>query len=315
LEFKIHFARQNLPKVARCQGRIRSENTDFQVDEILGFEPQGEGEHVYLHIRKTGQNTVWVKEQLARKLGVKPQDIGHSGLKDRHAVTTQWLSIYSPVVEPDLSGLDIDGVEVLKNLRHPNKLRPGMHQFNRFRILVSEVINAGDTEHLMKQIGSHGFPNYFGEQRFGHDGNNLHVGWSLLQNRKLRQHKKKSIYLSALRSFLFNQVLTQRIETCSDESTAFDQTGPLWGRGRQNVVPEQKEFELQALKPWQSLYVALEFSGLNQKRRDLYQRPHELTWRWLDQDKLLLDFCLPPGSYATSLLHEIVNWYETNDRS
>ena len=315
MEFKVYFARQHLPHIERCKGRIRSENTDFQVDEILGFDPKGEGEHLYLHIRKTGQNTVWVKEQLARKLGVKPQDIGHSGLKDRHAVTTQWLSIYKPGIDPDLSDLDIDGVEILQNLRHTNKLRPGMHQYNRFRILVSEISDAGDMESLLEQIRSHGFPNYFGEQRFGHDGNNLAIGWSLLQKRKLRQHKKKSIYLSALRSFVFNQVLTVRIEATPDQVFAFDMTGPLWGRGRLDVSPEQNEFELQVLKPWQALCEALEFSGLNQERRELFQRADEMTWEWPQQDKLLLDFCLPPGSYATALLHEIVNWYETNERS
>lgn len=313
MDFQIQFARQHLPHIARCTGRIRAENTDFQVDEILGFEPQGEGEHLYLHIRKTGQNTHWVKELLARKLGVKPQDIGHSGLKDRHAVTTQWLSIYAPGNEPDLSDIDIEGVEILRCLRHTNKLRPGMHQYNRFGILVSGITEAGDTELLLEKIDSHGFPNYFGEQRFGHDGNNLAVGWSLLQKRKLRQHKKKSIYLSALRSFVFNQLLTARIEAAPDDVSAFDMTGPLWGRGRLDVGSEQKEFELQALKPWQPLCEALEFSGLNQERRALFQSAYELTWEWPQKDMLKLDFCLPPGSYATALLHEVVSWRETSE--
>jgi len=298
----------------RPQGYIRTENIHFQVDEILGFEPSGEGEHLYLQIRKNGQNTIWVKEQIARQLGVKPLDIGHSGLKDRHAVTTQWLSIYSPSRQPDLDSIDIEGVDVLQSCWHAHKLRPGMHQANRFRILVTKVSEPQGLDKLLEQMRDHGFPNYFGEQRFGHDGNNLDHGWALLQKRKLRHHKKKAIYLSALRSFLFNQVLSARIAIDQEQASSLDSTGPLWGRGRLGVSEAQDEFERKTLEPWQSLCEALEFSGLNQERRQLFQSAQNLVWSWPKKDQLLLDFSLSPGSFATAFLYELMNCTETDAR-
>ncbi|MFX4228173.1 MAG: tRNA pseudouridine(13) synthase TruD [Porticoccaceae bacterium] len=314
MDFHVDFCRRLQPDVPRPRGLVRAENSHFQVDEILGFDPSGEGEHLYLQIRKNGQNTVWVKQQLARQLGVEPLDIGHSGLKDRHAVTTQWLSIYAPSAEYDPVEIDIEGVEVLQSCRHTHKLRPGTHRANRFRILVTEIVQPQGLDNLLEQIAVQGFPNYFGEQRFGHDGNNLKHGWELLQKRKLKHHKNKSIYLSALRSFLFNKALSARIALDPERTSSFDFTGPLWGRGRSVVNGPQNEFEQSVLEPWRSLCEALEFSGLNQERRQVFQSAGDLVWSWPQNDQLLLDFSLPPGSFATALLYELLNWSETDVR-
>ena len=289
-----------------ASANIRQQNDFFQVDEVLGFDLSGEGEHLYLHIRKEGQNTAWVKEQLAKQLGIHPRDIGHSGLKDRHAITSQWLSIYSPKTEPQLDAVQIPGVEILQSVRHRQKLKPGMHKQNQFQIRLTEF--NGDrvkTEQILTDIKRIGFPNYFGEQRFGRDGGNLPKAWQLLKQRRLGNHKKKSIYLSSLRSFLFNRVLDARVsEGMSAKQNAPD-TGPLWGRGRLNLDEDQTEFELKVLKPWVELCGALEFSGLQQERRPLFTTPEQISWSWLAEDQLQLGFCLPSGSYATSLLREL----------
>lgn len=314
MDFRIEFCRRLQPDTLRPQGLIRAENSHFQVDEILGFDPSGEGEHLYFQIRKDGQNTAWVKQQMATQLGVEFLDIGHSGLKDRHAVTTQWLSVYTPSGEHHPDQIDIEGVEVLQIARHSHKLRPGTHRANRFRILITEISQPQGLDMLLEQISDQGFPNYFGEQRFGHDGNNLKNGWELLQKRKLRHHKKKSIYLSALRSFLFNQVLSARIALGPERASSFDCTGPLWGRGRSPVNGPQCEFERGVLEPWLPLCDALEFSGLNQERRQLFQSVQDLAWSWPQKDQLLLDFSLPPGSFATALLYELLNWSEADTR-
>ena len=293
-----------------AKASIRQKNHHFQVDEVPGFELSGQGEHLYVRLRKDGQNTGWVKEQMAQKLGVKSQDIGHAGLKERHAVTSQWLSIYAPKTEPSINDLSIESVELMELARHRQKLKPGMHAANRFRVRLADMeADRQETDKILETIKSHGFPNYFGDQRFGHQGGNLPKAWQLLSQRKLSRHKKKSIYLSSLRSFLFNRVLHAYIASGNMASIS-DGTGPLWGRGRLNLEACQAEFEIDALKPWQDLCNGLEYAGLKQERRDLLVIPEKLSWQWGSAGEgqswsLQLDFQLPPGAYATSLLREL----------
>ena len=121
-------------------GVIRSLPEDFQVDEQLGFEPEGRGEHLFVLLRKRGENTQWIARQLAELAGIKPVDVNYAGLKDRHAVTTQWFSLWLPgQPDPDLSGLP-DTVSVLKTARHSRKLKRGGHRCNRFVSCSSMVI-------------------------------------------------------------------------------------------------------------------------------------------------------------------------------
>lgn len=287
-------------------GKFRCDPQDFCVDEELGFEPSGEGEHLYIQIEKVGQNTHWVIEELARQLDIPQQLFGRSGIKDRHAVTTQWLSVQCPNTDPDFDGIEIPGVRILQAARHPKKLRPGTHVQNHFRIILRDlVVETDQIENVLSAISEDGFPNFFGEQRFGIDGQNLHRGWKLLSARRLGKHKKKGIYLSALRSYVFNQVLSKRIEGGLFSVDELDQSGPLWGRGRAPVSERQAIYEKTQLDQWEPLLTALEFSGLNQERRPLMATPNSLCWAWLESSTLELQFGLPAGSYATSLLREL----------
>ena len=182
-----------------------------------------------------------------------------------------------------------------------------MHEKNFFRLrLVDIEAEKIDLEDRLNAISTQGFPNYFGDQRFVIDRQNLSRGWTLLSQRKLKHQKKKGVYLSALRSYLFNCVLSRRIEDKqigSDDE--MDMSGPLWGRGRQTVGEKQAEYEHAVLEPWQPLCDALEFSGLKQDRRPLFAVPEQLNWNWLEDRILQIEFFLPAGSYATSLLREL----------
>ena len=315
MEFSLNFQRRYSGKSLPIHACMRSTLQDFQVDEILGFEPDGEGEHIFLQIEKRGQNTLWVKEQVARNLGLELSAIGHAGMKDRHAICCQWLSVHMPAETPNLLTLDIEGVEVLRVARHPKKLRPGNHKGNKFKIRLTDVMpqqadGVAQVEAVLTAIRKEGFPNYFGDQRFGHQGGNLTTGWALLQKRKLQRHRKKSIYLSALRSWLFNRFLDQCLLDwpqgleSSETDESWERSGPLWGRGRPQAVESQREYEYQALKPWQEVCNSLEYSGLQQARRHLLEVPENLVWSWIDSKTLELEFSLGSGAYATSLLRE-----------
>ena len=165
-------------------GIIRQRHDDFVVSEILGFEPGGVGEHVYLEVEKCGVNTSWLAAQFARFCGIRTRDIGYAGRKDRHARTRQWFSCWLPGREdPDWSALVIEGATILRSIRHTHKLKRGRHKGNAFEVLVREVPTSALTDCVVRlgRLREEGFPNYFGEQRFGRSHGNLHRATILLQ--------------------------------------------------------------------------------------------------------------------------------------
>lgn len=320
-------------------GRLRVAPEDFRVDEVLGFTPRGEGSHAYLHIRKTGNNTEWVARQLAKCVGVKLLDIGYAGLKDRNAVTTQWFSVnMAGRSDPDWSVLDAPGITVIAATRHDRKLRRGSLQGNRFELRVRDVV--GDIEALparLTQAAELGIPNYFGEQRFGREGANLHAATALFAGaRRERDRHKRGLYLSAARSYLFNQVLGRRVADGTwNRALAGDvlmlegshsifgvesvdgeierrigerdvhPTGPLWGRGALRVQGEPLRLEREIAAALPALAAGLEDEGMEQERRALRIAVHGLEWQRQGSD-LTLAFRLPAGAYATVLIREVV---------
>jgi tRNA pseudouridine13 synthase len=198
------------------EGQVRLTPEDFQVDEILGFEPDGEGEHLLLQIRKRETNTQWLARQLASFAGVPPRDVSYAGLKDRHAVTTQWYSIrLAGRAEADWRRLESDQIEILRVERHRRKLRPGALKGNRFLLVIRAL--SGRPEKLEEQLGQIrelGMPNYFGEQRFGQDYGNLQHAERLFSGKAgAIDRKLRGLLISSVRSQLFNEVLAARIET------------------------------------------------------------------------------------------------------
>lgn len=299
-EFSLDFP-YSLDQPPHAMG-FRTSPGDFQVTENLGFTPAGEGEHVLFHIRKTGQNTRWVAHQLASFFGVAEGAVGYCGLKDRWAVTTQWFSVHLPG-KYNGSTPAIEGCEILNEDRHTRKLKPGMHRDNIFLIILRGTGKCqADLERRLGIISKQGVPNYFGEQRFGKNANNLFEVKKILSAKRPRfGGKRGGLYLSAARSWLFNQVLANRVLTGSWQ-TCHD--GPLWGRGRPLVEAALALEEQEILGPWSDWCYALEHSGLKQERRTLVLRPAAFQWKW-DDLNLELEFALPPGGYATSLLREL----------
>jgi tRNA pseudouridine13 synthase len=198
-------------------GRVKSSPEDFRVDEIPAYLPQGTGPHLWLRVEKRNRTTRDVSRALARALGVPDREVGHAGMKDRAAVTTQWLSLLSPR-DPDPASLEGDGYRVLECTRHQNKLRTGHLRGNRFTI----VVRRGDLERARacaEALQLRGLPNYFGAQRFGIEGKNADVGRALLLGRMedaevrraARDRFLRRLVLSAWQSRVFNAWLAERL--------------------------------------------------------------------------------------------------------
>lgn len=331
-------ARSN-PAVTGCSATIRSQAEYFQVDEQLPFEPDGEGGHALLHVRKRDANTDWVASQLADFVQVPKLDVGYAGLKDRHAVTTQWFSVkVEGITEPDWSRFEHDDIDIMTVSRHKKKLKRGVLSGNHFKLRLTNI--AGDKaawQTHLEQVAKRGVPNYFAEQRFGHQGNNLAKAQQWFESgKKPKKRPQKSLILSAARSWLFNLVLSQRVEsdnwdqllqgdvmllagtkaslfnaeagdtTLSERLAKLDihPTGPLWGRGQLASQADCAVLEQSTLLEWQDWCDALERQGLTQARRALRLYPTAFNWKWLGED-LELQFFLPAGCYATAVLREL----------
>jgi tRNA pseudouridine13 synthase len=252
---------------------------------------------------------------------VQEKDVGHAGLKDRHAITRQWFSIHLPKGEtPDLTRLQHTEFSVLTQRRHLKKLRPGDLQGNRFRIVLRDVAGDRDAvESNLRAVATQGVPNYFGAQRFGHDGGNVEQGRAMLAREiRVRHPKKKGLYLSAVRSFVFNEVLALRIQQGLWGQTlpgdvmdpAGRPTGPLWGRGRVATTDQAQALENAVAQRHATLCDGMEHAGLDQDRRALVASPADMAWDWPQADQLVLTFSLQAGSYATAVLNEILRTTE-----
>lgn len=317
--------------------RIRVTAEDFQVEELLGFAPDGQGEHLLLWIEKRGVNTAWLGTQLAAWAQVPAASVSWSGMKDRHAVTRQWFSIHLPRrVAPD-DDPAIDGVQVLQRGWHGRKLRRGSHRGNGFVITLRDV--QGDrnaAEAALSRIAGDGVPNAFGEQRFGREAGNLARAraWLAATTPRRLPHEQRGLLLSAARSHLFNRVLAERVRrddwnlgiagdcfqldgsgswfgpeaVIDDELRArvercdIHPTGPLWGAGESPAGADAAAVEEAALQDEAVLRDGLARFDLRQERRALRLRPAGFTWQWLDDDALRLQFDLPRGSFATAVL-------------
>ena len=318
--------------------RLRSTPEDFQVDELHERVPDGSGDHVWLEIRKRGANTDWVARALARLAGVRPVDVGYAGLKDRDAVTTQVFTVHLPGREaPDWSALP-ESVTVLAAHRHRRKLKRGALQGNRFCIVLRDTVgDAAEAEARLQAIARDGVPNYFGDQRFGFGGANVARAEAMFGGRPV-DRATRSILLSAARSHLFNAVLARRVasrqwhqalageiwslagsrawfgpEAFTEalgqrlESGDIHPSGPLWGRGVLPTAEGALALERDVLAPFDVLKAGLVAAGLAQDRRALRLLPAHLQWRWRDAHTLQVGFDLPPGCYATVVLHELAD--------
>jgi tRNA pseudouridine13 synthase len=198
---------------------IRQRPADFLVEEIPAYEPSGQGDHAFVTIRKTGLSTMRAVELLAEALGVDPREAGYGGLKDRHAVTTQTVSL--PFArDRDLEGaaaeVAIEGLEILGATRHGHKLKPGHLRGNRFHITLRDLAPAADRAIIerLEELQHEGVPNAFGPQRFGRDGSNPEraLAWLRGRARPPRKRSLQRLLFSSVQSLLYNRVLARRVD-------------------------------------------------------------------------------------------------------
>ncbi|SDY43648.1 tRNA pseudouridine13 synthase [Lysobacter sp. yr284] len=326
------------------RARIRSAPEDFRVEELPSFAASGSGEHLLLTVEKRGMNTAFAAKRLAQWAGVGEVAIGYAGLKDRHAVTVQRFSVHLPKrVAPELAALESDELRVLEHHWHAKKLPRGALAGNRFVLALREVEGEREAiERRLQAIAADGVPNYFGEQRFGRDGDNVANALAMFAGRRVRR-EQRSLLLSAARSELFNRALAARVgdgswaglrdgagldgevwslagsrsvfgpeawsQALAERLARSDihPSGPLWGRGELRSAGAVRALELAALQDQQALALraGLEAAGLEQERRALRLRAESMQWRWLDDGALELGFVLPAGAYATVVLAEL----------
>jgi tRNA pseudouridine13 synthase len=317
--------------------RFRSTPEDFFVEEIASFQPSGEGEHLLLTVEKRGMNTAFAAKTLAAWAGIAEMGIGYAGMKDRHAVTRQRFTVHFPKrVSPDIGLLESADLHVLEHAWHNRKLSRGALAGNRFVLVLREVRGEREAiEARLQAIRQHGIANYFGEQRFGRDGDNVQAALRMFAGERVRR-EQRSIYLSAARSELFNAVLARRIadgtwntgaegevwmldgtqsvfgpEPFTDDlreraaRQEIHPTGPMWGAGELRTRDRVREIEEAALEPFAELRAGLAKADMKQERRALRVRVNELEWQWLADDVLQLSFRLAPGAYATEVLAEL----------
>lgn len=319
-------------------GRIKTQPEDFEVEEIPAYLPSGQGEHLFLWIEKRGMGAEYFIRQVARRLDLPPSEVGTAGLKDRHAVTRQWVSVPS-AAEPRLGQLDGDGIRLLNVSRHGNKLKPGHLHGNRFRILVREVVAdpASRLPPLIDQVRREGLANFYGPQRFGRDGETVLLGLALLRQQPSKCGPfLRKLALSAAQSALFNHCLARRLldgflrrvlpgdvmarwpfgglfvaedvtaEQSRLEAREIVPAGPMFGRKMIRTAADAAAREEQVLQDAGLTPAAFTGFGklLSGTRRHNLVYVDDLTAA-VEPEGVRLSFTLPAGCYATVLLREI----------
>jgi tRNA pseudouridine13 synthase len=322
-----------------ASGIVRADPSDFLVEERLGFEADGGAAHLLLHVEKTDANTLFVARELAKRAGCAPADVGFAGLKDRRAVARQWFSVPATPAARAIAGTEGAGFRVLSADSHSRKLRRGALASNRFSICVRDV--EGDAvalEERAARIGAAGVPNYFGRQRFGIGGANLERVRDWIDRGRLpRGREARAFLLSAARSLCFNTVLGERVTAGSwnrilageivslagsrsvfaavhaDAELAtrlaagdISPTGAMCGAEGMQPTGEAGEVERAALAHVAEVADRLAAAGLRGERRPLVLRPVAFACA-REGGELRLEFELPSGGFATSVLRELID--------
>jgi tRNA pseudouridine13 synthase len=311
---------------------------DFIVEEIPLYRPSGEGEHTFVRVEKRLRNSEGVRRELARLAGVPPAAVGYAGRKDRVAIARQWFSV--PGLDPQRAlALEGEGIRVLEAVRHPHKLRTGQLRGNRFELTLRDLSAPGRVAAALAEMVSRGMPNRFGAQRFGSDGGNAARARALLEGAPVGRSRSQARFLfSALQAEVFNAVLTarplplDRLETGdiawlhssgasflvedaqreASRATAFEisATGPIFGSRalEPRGAPGERERAVyqslglpsrETLRPPRGI-------RLRGARRPLRVRPEAASCECLGDGVVRLSFTLPPGSYATVLVEELL---------
>ena len=333
----------NLPYISAdlpgIGGVIKASPEHFRVEELLPYAPCGEGEHVFIRLRRQGWNTADVGQALGRPFGIKGAGIGWAGRKDKHAVTTQSFSLQLPLAQPISeieSKLKALPFEILGVKRHRNKLKTGHVAANRFDIILSEVPPEAieKATAIAQSVKMSGIPNYYGEQRFGIDLRNVDRAAAILRRGKARGNKERFM-VSVLQSALFNLWLKDRIERSAVnkllkgdlvqktdtggmfvvedleetqqrfEARKLVYTGPIFGYKMRSANGDARRYEtrlLESLDLDMETFRPLRASG-SRRQALLYMEDLSIERA---KDGLRFVFTLPSGAYATSVMREFV---------
>lgn len=339
---RLPYLTDNLPGIG---GKLKDRPEDFDVEEIPAYEPVGTGEHLFLWIEKKDLPHDQMLRQLSKVLEISTDDIGTAGIKDRRAVTRQYVSVPNRAADR-IAQLDSDYIRVLRAMPHGNKLRTGHLRGNRFVIVVRDVESDAEAraQPIVQALQQSGFPNYYGDQRFGIDQQTLTLGLDLLAARKqprdIPYQKRKFLLrlaLSAVQSDLFNKSLAARLidrllttvlcgdvieviesggkfvaDDVSREQARLDAgeisvTGPMFGM--KMLAPRGVPAEREARLLEESGLKLADFANFAQllpgARRSFVIRPEGLSVSAADGG-VRLEFSLPSGTYATILLRELM---------
>lgn len=330
IELKSHITNCLLWKAGRAKAQFKQQPSDFIVDEILDWDFRGLGEHLFLRVEKTYCNTVWVAKQLAKFYDVPPRDIGYSGLKDRHAITTQYFSIRLPGIKPNHYKVPThDEFRIISHTLHDKKLKRGNHKYNDFCIRLTSV--KGDTDQIEKRLRylqTHGSPNFFDSQRFGNNSSNLErvIQW-LNGEIDVRKRNEKSLLLSSLRAAIFNQQLSERVQNNTwymitpgdiivlDGTHSHFHAESEHGAIASNLIDRATAQDIHpagiligADSSWCEAYPALS-TLLQRERLTSSYRPlriniRNLSWQF-NADTLTINLRLPSGAYASGVIKQI----------
>lgn len=335
-------------KSLRVLGKIREAAEDFQVEEIPAYAPEGRGDHLFVHFQKTDLSTPEAVRRIADALAVDADQAGFAGLKDKHAVTTQWASFFGATPERAAS-LALPGIEVLHAARHPHKLRTGHLRGNRFRLRIRGT-QAGALEvarEVLGELAHSGSPNYYGEQRFGTRGLNLERAhaWLVQRERAPRSRFDRKLLASVWQAQLFNTWLAARLRDGTWRSALHgdlmrkEDTGGLFtAEDHAEAQARAERFEISATGPmfgtdmrWPTHEALareeqlLADSGMAKERmRELRNvapgtrrvariRPEDVSVELESSDCLRLELTLPKGAYATIVLRELQKPEEESD--
>jgi tRNA pseudouridine13 synthase len=331
------------PDLPPVGGKIGPDPEDFMVDEVPAYAASGKGEHQYVQVQKRLLTTPELVRRLAKAVGMNERDVGYAGLKDKYAVTTQWLSLATKTaISPDLAlG---EGVKILAVTRHDNKLRTGHLLGNRFTITLTGVHEQAyeRAEQIAARLRHEGLPNYFGAQRFGHAGRNLPdaLSW-LARGGRGRNRFEQKLFPSVVQSELFNRYLSARValgtsQLITGEVVRLEGAGAMFRVD--DLEKEQPRFAARDLhltgpmlgpkmRPASAEALALEQRitselGLDEPmlgalgreapgtRRDLFAPLPDLVLEPVTdrpEPALRLSFTLPAGGYATEVLRQLTH--------
>ncbi|MBA4065141.1 MAG: tRNA pseudouridine(13) synthase TruD [Isosphaera sp.] len=326
------------PDLPGVGGRIRARDEDFEVEEVPSYEPCGSGDHLFLWVEKRGLAPEFFARTVAQRLGTHPGNVGTAGLKDRHAVTRQWVSVPKEC-EPRVKNVDGGGVRVLRTGLHTNKLKPGHLRGNRFRVLVRDADRGVSPDPVLGRVRAQGLPNFYGPQRFGRDGGTVDLGLQCLAGKAPRRIRPFlfRFALSAVQSLLFNDTLGRRMADGLYRTVLAGDVMAKWPAGgmfvAQDAAAEQLRFDARETVPAGPMFgkktypaeglaaereaAVLRDNGLSLNsfggfgklvlgtRRHNLVYPDDLSAGW-EADGLRLAFTLPAGSYATVLLREVM---------